>query len=144
VAHVHFKLPDELVRDAREAGLVIAHVTEQALRASLAGRAIEPEEAKATPPSRGGDVDATDRYQEGLAAGQHWIQVLATAEEIAGLAALRSSRWRDFGIDTRTHSLGGMLVENGELTPATDGKAWLQRDAFAEGLIDAVVGSGLA
>ncbi|MDH3731230.1 MAG: hypothetical protein OES13_08930 [Acidimicrobiia bacterium] len=135
MAHVHFKLSDGLVADAKEAGLSIARITEEAIREALTGSRQEPVETKVY---EGRAIDDTDRYREGYALGVRGVTTQATTEELAEIAALRSARWHDFGIDTAHHTLGLILLEAGE-SADTSGKVWLSRGPFAEGLIDSAV-----
>lgn len=139
MAHVHFKLPDELIRHAKEAGISIVGITETAIRDALAGRQIDVSDETMTPVYDGRDTDDTDRYQHGRATGERWVNAFATIEEISSIAALGRSRWRDIALDVSGHSLGGLLVELGEVEAAGDGQAWLTRDAFVEGIVDAAL-----
>ncbi len=133
MTHVHFKLDDQLVREAREVGISIPRITEEAIRRALAGRMPELPEETVVVEFSGREVDDTDHYRRGVAMGERWASTLATYEELAAVAALRASRWKDVEI---TNSLGSLLAEEVEANP--DGRAWLSRGPFAEGVIEAV------
>ncbi|MEE8332172.1 MAG: hypothetical protein V3R84_10425 [Acidimicrobiia bacterium] len=133
MAHVHFRLPDGLIADAKEAGISIARVTEEAILQALSGSRIEPAEVKGFEPR---PLDDTDRYREGYALGEHWVETRATMHERDEIAGLRSVRWHSFPLDQ--HTLGKALLEAGE--PAdSDGRMRLARGPFAEGIIDSVI-----
>ncbi len=81
-------------------------------------------------------LDDTDRYREGYALGEHWVETRATMHERDEIAGLRSVRWHSFPLDQ--HTLGKALLEAGE--PAdSDGRMRLARGPFAEGIIDSVI-----
>lgn len=133
MAHVHFKLSDGLIADAKAAGISIARVTEEAILQALSRGRIEPAETKGF---EAGPLDDTDRYREGYALGEHWVSTRATVHELEEIAALRSVRWHSFPLDQ--HTLGKTLTEAGE--PAdSNGRVHLARGPFAEGIIDSVI-----
>jgi len=143
VAYVHFELPDALVEEARAAGISIDQVAHEALSAALAGRSLGAESKARAVEYTGNIVDDTDRYRQGRSIGELWTRTLATVAEIAEIMDLQSSRWRDIALDTTQHSLGALLVERGEVAATRAGMAWIQRDSFSEGLVDAVAATSV-
>lgn len=120
------ELPTGLVRKATAAGVPVQTVAEEAIRITLS--------------LRHGNVEGDDvqRYDKGLQVGRRWAGTVATAQELASLAALAAARWRDFRIEPG-NSLCGVLVEEGLAVPGALGDAWLTRGPFADGVIAAAV-----
>ena len=143
MAYVHFELPDALVDEARAAGISIEQVAHEALNAALAGRNLGAEPDRRSVMYSGKFIDDSDRYRRGLEAGDLWARTLATVEELAEIASLASSRWRDYALDTSRHSLGALLVERGEIAAVRGGMAWMPRDSFSEGLVDGVASASV-
>jgi hypothetical protein len=123
---VIIELPPGLALRANAAGVSVQAVAEEAIRARLSLSSAHQ------------DGDDLQRYRDGLRVGRRWARAVATAQEIEILAALIGARWRDFRIDS-SNSLAAVLIEEGLVTPAGRGEAWLSRGAFADGVIAAAV-----
>jgi len=136
MAHVSLDLPDDLVAEARAAGIAIPLVCRSALEEALSGS--NPLVQRQVAPAPRDATDDMTRYRLGFRLGERWARHVGSIDELASLASLASSRWQDVALDPDSHSLVDLLVDEGEIDRVDDHTAWLSRSAFSEGLVDAV------